>query len=715
MPMVDADWSITRSNGNIRYIGDDHNGAAPSYATVIEFHRWLQDFADDASSTGDDELDITDATPSDRSTDNIITLINSYNIDDNASEHLYDGSIIQDGGDTIYDGIVNFGNATVQVQIIQDGAVLADDWWNSGVGGTHDGANNASVLTDSGESWTVDEWVGYTIYNTTDGSQALITANTATTITGVLYGGTEDDWDTSDAYLIGQPLNSAAGSGISHRFMIKTRADGVDIDRRRLVGTARRYGNTYSEFRINGTARGNNVLALVDSTDLNNATAYATIDALADISNTEGLRLIDIDGNSVNEEYYSEWDIGANSINTFYEYMKHLTAQASTDTLNGLNGEVFRGITHSMAYDNETGGSPTTNNQWAYGELLAYDAESGGPFTVGEAIHGPGATPAWVGRILAIDDDGATGTLVVDLESGTLTDDDTFTGQTSAATADLNDATPPTAPTTTAGVIAFFAVDDDGSTGNLYGQVIKGVAPVNNTRIYDELNVAQFLDVNGSVTERTVSTPFCGVSTGSALIGAYGFAIEAADTSASDIFTDLSGATINPPNNVTFTVSGLVSGEDRVLVANDQASDIDYDQLSLNTTLNGAAETAVVVTTTIPSDTPATGTIRIENDEGLYRRVAYTSYTGSTFTIGATDFSGSGEQDSATAGNDVFISYLDLLATAASEAFTVVYNADRTLFIRVRDGGASPIKTFETTGTLGSNGGSTTAIRTSDA
>ena len=75
MTFVAADWSITRSNGNIRYIGDDHDGASPSYATVIELHRALQDFADDASASGDDELDITDATPSDRSTDNIITLL----------------------------------------------------------------------------------------------------------------------------------------------------------------------------------------------------------------------------------------------------------------------------------------------------------------------------------------------------------------------------------------------------------------------------------------------------------------------------------------------------------------------------------------------------------------------------------------------------------------------------------------------------------------
>jgi hypothetical protein len=67
-----------------------------------------------------------------------------------------------------------------------------------------------------------------------------------------------------------------------------------------------------------------------------------------------------------------------------------------------------------------------------------------------------------------------------------------------------------------------------------------------------------------------------------------------------------------------------------------------------------------------------------------------------------------------TSGNNVFVSYIDTVAGSTSESFTSVYSSDRTLFIRVRDGGVTPIKTFETTGTLGSAGGSSTAIRTSD-
>jgi len=68
------------------------------------------------------------------------------------------------------------------------------------VTGTHTGANNAAVLTDSNAVWRINEWVGETISNTTDGSTATVISNTATTITATLAGGTDNDWDTSDAY-----------------------------------------------------------------------------------------------------------------------------------------------------------------------------------------------------------------------------------------------------------------------------------------------------------------------------------------------------------------------------------------------------------------------------------------------------------------------------------------------------------------------------------
>lgn len=558
MAFVAADWSVA-ANGDIRYIGDAHGGASPSYATVIEFHRALQDFADDASAAGDDILDISSLTPSERSTDNIITLLNGYNIDQTAAEHLYDGSIIQNNGADIWDGIVNFGNASFII-LHQNGSVEANDFWNS--------------FTPSG-------------------------------------------------------FNEDTAAGISHRFMVKVRTAGADIDGRRLLGLAREFNSTYSEFPINGTSRGNNVLALSESTDLNNQTAAATVATWTTITNTnEGYIGIDVNGNGSDEFYYAEWDLGVQSINDFFERAKWTVRRGTAETIYGLPGDLFRGITHEINIDTPTG-----------------------TFQEPEAVSWTGGT----GQLLAID-------------------------------------------STTAGT-------------KMWIQLLSGVAPTDNTVITGGTSAAT-ATVNVTVTERSVSVPFVGASTGSAIIGAYGLGIQATDLTASDTLFDLTNSQQIPPNNVTFTVGGLVSGEDYVLVGPESGSTLGKGQFTLSTSLVGAAETQAVMGTAIPTDTPSAGTIRIVDDGGFDRRVAYSSYTGSTFTfVAPEDFSGT----SATSGNNVYITYIDKLASAVSESFTSVYLSDRSLFIRVRDGGGSPIKTFETTGTLGSAGGSTTAIRTSDA
>jgi len=561
---IATDFSVA-VNGNIRYTGAAHTISGAGYYTVIQLHRFLQDLADDASSSGDDLLDITDSTPSDRSTDNIITLNTPYNIDDTAAEHLYDGSIIQTSGDEIYDGVVNFGNIGIHIEILQNGGVIANDFWNTIPNGSSD-----------------------------------------------------------------KGLNSSSIAGISHRFMVKTRTSAADIDGRRMIGMNREFGKTYGEFSINGTSRGNNVLALVDSTDLNNQTASGTIGAISDIANTEGYRSFDVDNNSVDENYYSEWDKGGNSINTLYERAKYLTRRGESTTIYGIQGQIFRGITHEITIDTPTG-----------------------TFAAVEAVSWSGGTA----QMLAINSVTAGTKMWIQILTGVIpTDGQTITGASSATCA-----------------------------------------------------------VNVTVTERTISSPFFGVSTGSSIIGAFGVGVELLDLTSSDKLFDLTNAQIVPPNNVTFTVTGLVSGQDRVLVAPESGGVIDVDQFVTSGTLNGATVTAVVVSTTIPTDTPAAGTIRLLNDEGLYVRLVYTSYTSATFTITSHNFSGTGQNDSVASANNCYISYIDELASATSATFTGVYVSDRSVFVRVRDGGASPIKTFETSGTLGSSGGSSTAIRTSDS
>lgn len=590
MAIVATDWTIDRDTKVIAYIGDDHTGTAPSYATVIQFHRWLQSLADDAVAvpSSNDELDITNTDPSKRSTDNIITLINGYTLNAAAPEHLYDGSIIQGvvGVDQIiWDGIVNFGNSDVQIQLIQDGVVLSDDWWN----------HRDKIYGDGG-------------------------------------------------------LNYSDDAGISHRFMIKVHdfvADGGDIDGRRIIGTARRFGYTYQEFKINGSARGNNVLALADATDLNNQTAIGTVAGWTGITLvTEGYVGLDINDDGDNEYFYSEWNTNypTNTINNFYERMKWLTRDGSASTLYGLNGELFRGITHEIAYSSLTG-----------------------TFDEGNAISWSGAAVG-TGQVLA---DNGVDKLWIQL----------LTGVSPIATCSLSQTSPDVASATA-----------------------------------------------GTVIDRSalVSKPFIGVSTGTQIIGAYGVGIQPTDINSGDKVFDLANAQWSPPNLVTNSVIGLVSGEDRVLVAPwdgityDDNGDpaITKDQLSLSGNLTTDNVASITVAEAIPIDTPSSGTIRVTDDNGFERWIPYSSWTGSVFTVntGHVDIGNNNDflSVNATSGNNIYVTYIDKLADSSSLSYQATYNAARNLVVLCRDGGASPIKQFISSWSFSSSNQSIAVIRTTD-
>ena len=69
------------------------------------------------------------------------------------------------------------------------------------VAGSHTGSDDAATLTDETADFVNDGIeIGDLIFNTTDGSYGTITAVTATTITATLAHGSDNDWDTDDAY-----------------------------------------------------------------------------------------------------------------------------------------------------------------------------------------------------------------------------------------------------------------------------------------------------------------------------------------------------------------------------------------------------------------------------------------------------------------------------------------------------------------------------------
>ena len=84
---------------------------------------------------------------------------------------------------------------------------------DSGGNGNHDGSDNSATLTDSSQSWIDDDLIGITVYNLDDGSMGTITANTGTTLTATLSGGTDNDWDPGDSFKItdGYPCRDQIG------------------------------------------------------------------------------------------------------------------------------------------------------------------------------------------------------------------------------------------------------------------------------------------------------------------------------------------------------------------------------------------------------------------------------------------------------------------------------------------------------------------------
>lgn len=404
----------------------------------------------------------------------------------------------------------------------------------------------------------------------------------------------------------------------------------------------------------------------------------------------------------------------------------------SSPSIHTVAGEILQGINIEVGFDAEAGVGLAENDIIMWGTKVTYDTLAGGPFFPGEQVtFKTGSTLKSGGEILF---DDAVDEIVVALDSpaaSVLTNNDTIEGLTSGATAAINVTIVDDDKSGGTGVL--LAKDDNGVTGEVYLNVLTGVNPVdNNVLRKDDRTGNPLVDLaNATVTlnTRTINPEYVGTSTGSNIIGAYGIGYDPLDVGASDRFTSLDNTSRVPPNNVVFTVSGLVSGEDRVLVGPRTGTALDRGQWLLATALASATETAVVVKTgtdTVPFvsgeiNWPASGNgtdnsrLRVQLDNGIYKRQGYTSHDSvDTFTIPSTAYN----VDGAAINNNVFLAFIDVLCDAATETFTGVHTggSDRDLFVRVRDGGATPIKTFESTAAqFLSTPQTVAAIRTSDA
>lgn len=164
------------------------------------------------------------------------------------------------------------------------------------------------------------------------------------------------------------------------------------------------------------------------------------------------------------------------------------------------------------------------------------------------------------------------------------------------------------------------------------------------------------------------------------------------------------GTTQVPPTQTGVTIGNLVAG-DRVIVSR---SATPGGAITKNTyTLaagNNSGNGTIVINETIAADEPTTGNVRIGDD--IY---AYTSYTGSTFTLSGTLSTNYSLNDPA------YVPLIDEAATGSAVSVSVLYVADRPITGYVRRGtGGSEIVSFPISGTMGNTPISIDAVRTSE-
>jgi hypothetical protein len=599
---------------------------------------------------------------------------------------------------------------------------------------THAGNDVRSVYNATASARDTDQIVRLLDVTITDTIVQHMTGGSVEQSAGaVLYSGldvqvTDSDGGTQpvviqdDAIVTAYWENAYMPDSVSGkvRIMLKTRNDDVTIDGGRVKGKLLRYGDTYFE---GSTTLGDGAvgLALFSSADGNNTTAVGTVAGAPynTITQTEGYQLIDYNNGNGAQPFAYEMGFGTATSAQAFERTKYIQRRGTAETLFGRNAQLFTGVNIDYAYDAESGAF-SEDEELAWGTEMPYTGETGGPFTVGNVLVG--ATSGARGRIIYLDDQGLTGTMILAQDAGAIAFNNTETiDEFADGVATGAAAVSGTVVTNSAsGVMILMALDDNGADGFFYGQQTRGVAPADNQTVYGATSLQTAdADVATSLNLRTVNTQYIGSYTGSAYNPAnFGMAIDPADAIASDLFTDLLGATQQPPNNQTGTVTDGLAGDYVTAYPWDgAATDVNgnplptFAEATLTTALIAATSTTAIVSA-IPINTPAAGWLRIERDsDNELDLVEYASWTGLTYTLVGT------APSAAAIGNNVMRAFIDRVwaTTGVPETYQAVQSGSNQVAVSLLRGGLTPIKPFKGSATFGATGFTAAAQRIADA
>ena len=761
----------------------------PRAYTPLHLHRLLADLNDDAAPAGNDFLSIIDATASDRSTDQIITLLGSVSINDTVSQHMFGGSVSQASGATLYSGldiqITDSAAGASNPIVIQNDAIVTAYWENAynpdsiagrvrlliktrSDGVDVDGKRVKAKLLEYGDSYF-------------EGATTLGTATTAL----ALFSSPDGNNTTAVATVAGAPYNTivitegyqtidynngngATPFGLKFDLGSATKAQAYErwkyIQRRgtseNLFGrNAQLVTGVTRNFAYDGESGGpfveDEIVAWGTEITYQSLAALKVWQVDADAGpgfsdQTTGFN----DATDANFTPFPATEATSDYVAIGYstKFNRVVFDNASGTAVQGVGGVVAWEYWNGTAWAALSGVTDGTSGFTAAksdGQVLSFTAPSdwasttlngtaafyirarvttvystnpvydqgfiSGTFTLGEVVNfiGSGAR----GRLVYVKADAApalTGRLIFAMDGTTVPlATDTLSAVSSGAASDVNAVT----NNSNAGRGLLTALNDAGTTGNLYLQLLIGTSPVDNQLIYGSTSGASCA-VNGAVSSRVINNAYVGVFTGSDFQTNLGIALDTTDATAGDRLRNLLDVVQAPPNNQQGTVTGGTAG-DRVAVYPWDGSTLDvngfpeqdFNEMTLDVALVGGSSTTVDVNA-IPVNTPASGYLRIQrNSDGEYDLVQYSSWAGSVFTLVGT------APSAASIGNNVFRALIDRVwaTTGVPESYTAVQTGSNQVVITLRRGGVAPIKTFKGSATFGATGFTAAVVRTSDA
>jgi len=728
------DISVTLA-GVFDWTGDE----ATTY-TVEEFHRdYIAVHADDAQARGDDLIDITFITPSDKKTAQIVELQGIYSITDSLAKHLYGGSVSFSSGNTLFSGYQLFGPVFggTEPMITQDDKVLPS-YWGTGInanvatnvvmqlmiksrvnGADIDGKRIRSHAKEFGDTWKefqtiLGQAVGVaalTSSNDLNNTTAIATVRTYTDTTFTESSGGEpilidmtNDGTDEEYYIQGAKGSQTLNQSYEKAKLQVTRAPVVledftntgtnyIIDDATNVGQAQSFtshavaeilrearfsvkiglgaptGNLHAELYASaaGIIPTGAVLATSEpvlDTDILSLTTYQNVifrfeDNVTLTASTQYTIVIRHPNGDASNYFHVQGAVAGNTAgqNAAAESPAATWTAApgvdlyfsvrASEIMYGRAGEMHRGITHEILYDNELSGPFAEAEILYWGTEITYDALVSGPWVVGDYVQVQpigGGTVKNGGKILA--DTGTILTVALEIITGNLLDNDELRSASGTATTASINGLPASGGANgqdrAGGEGVLLTLDDNVADGELYIQLIHGSAPVDNLEIVGRTSAATCL-VATTVNSYTPTDVWLGQSTGTNLITAYGVGWLTTDVSNLDSFKDLTDTVNNPPNNVTNSVTGCVVGEDRIHVLPRTGTVQNKALWTTDVTLSGINETIVsIATVAIPKDTPNTGfgtdtsRLRVQRDNGVWWLIPYLSYDATTpgnFTI----------------------------------------------------------------------------------